>query len=171
MMAAARTLIKLGDISRKICLFDTFDGMSPPTEKDVNVFDKSAAELLKQSSKNDKISVWSYASLSEVEQNLQSTGYPRENLNFIQGKVQDTIPENAPKEIALLRLDTDWYESTYHELVHLYPRLVKNGVLMIDDYGHWKGAREATDAYFEQNRVTIFLNRIDYTCRLAIKVE
>jgi hypothetical protein len=63
----------------------------------------------------------------------------------------------------LLRLDTDWYESTKHELVHLYPRLVPNGVLIIDDYGHWKGAREAVDEYFATLKLKPLLSRLDYT--------
>jgi predicted kinase len=66
-------------------------------------------------------------------------------------------------------LDTDWYESTYHELVHLFPKLVKGGVIIIDDYGHWKGAREALDQYFKEQNVQILLNRIDYTGRIGIK--
>ena len=71
-----------------------------------------------------------------------------------------------PERIALLRIDTDWYESTRHELVHLYPRLSPGGVLIIDDYGHWQGARKAVDEYFQAG---LFLNHIDYTGRLAIK--
>jgi hypothetical protein len=87
----------------------------------------------------------------------------------VKGKVEDTIPRAAPKQIALLRLDTDWYESTYHELKHLYPRLVPGGVLILDDYGHWEGARRAVDQYFEEERIRLFLHRIDYAGRLAIK--
>jgi hypothetical protein len=70
-----------------------------------------------------------------------------------------------------LRLDTDWYESTKHELVHQYPKLSVGGVLIIDDYGHWQGARQAVDEYFNDNRLPILLNRIDYTGRIAIKTE
>jgi O-methyltransferase len=69
----------------------------------------------------------------------------------------------------LLRLDTDWYESTRHELEHLYPRLVSGGVIIIDDYGHWAGARKAVDEYLEKNRVRLLLNRIDYTLRAGVK--
>ena len=83
--------------------------------------------------------------------------------------VEDTIPNQAPKEIALLRLDTDWYESTLHELEHLYPRLVSGGVLIIDDYGHWRGAREAVDEYIDKHKLKLFLTRIDYTGRLCVK--
>ena len=78
---------------------------------------------------------------------------------------------DIPNTITLLRLDTDWFESTYHELVHLYPILVKNGVLIIDDYGHWKGAKDATDQYFKEHNIKMLLNRIDYTVRAGIKIN
>ena len=94
----------------------------------------------------------------------------KENIVFVEGKVENTIPQKIPSTIALLRLDTDWFESTYHELVHLYPILVKNGVLIIDDYGHWKGAKDATDQYFKENNIKMLLNRIDYTVRAGIKI-
>ncbi|MFN4149649.1 MAG: TylF/MycF/NovP-related O-methyltransferase, partial [Candidatus Sericytochromatia bacterium] len=73
-------------------------------------------------------------------------------------------------KISLLRLDTDWFESTYHELKYLFPLLSKNGVLIIDDYGHWKGAKEAVDKYIKEENITILLNRIDYTGRIGIKI-
>ena len=110
-----------------------------------------------------------YASLEDVTGNLASTGYPVHNVHFVPGKVEETIPETAPDRICLLRLDTDWYESTRHELVHLYPRVVTSGILIIDDYGHWRGAREATDEYFRQCEPAPFLHRIDYTARLVVK--
>jgi hypothetical protein len=87
----------------------------------------------------------------------------------VRGKVEDTLPAQAPEQIALLRLDTDWYESTRHELEHLYPRLVSGGVLIIDDYGYWQGARQATDEYFAGRGIHLLLNRIDITGRIAIK--
>lgn len=98
--------------------------------------------------------------------NLKSTGYPPRHLYLLKGRVEDTIPDQAPDEIALLRLDTDWYESTAHELNHLYPRLGSGGVLIIDDYGHWQGARRAVDEYFGGK---VLLQRIDYTGRLVVK--
>jgi len=115
--------------------------------------------------------VWAYSPLEEVKRNLRLTGYDESRITYIQGKVEDTIPVRASERIALLRLDTDWYESTYHELVHLYPRLSVGGVLIIDDYGHWQGARRAVDQYIEENRLKILLNRIDYTGRIAVKLE
>jgi hypothetical protein len=105
-----------------------------------------------------------------VKNNLYSTGYPRENIIFIKGKVEETIPAVIPDKIAILRLDTDWYESTYHELLHLFPRLSVHGVLILDDYGCLKGAKRATDTYFNEHGVKVLLNRIDYSGRIAIKV-
>jgi hypothetical protein len=98
-----------------------------------------------------------------------ATGYPADKLHFVRGPVEQTLPHNAPAELALLRLDTDWYESTRHELEHLYPRVSDGGVLIIDDYGHWEGARRAVDEYFERQAKPLLLNRIDYTGRVAIK--
>ena len=89
---------------------------------------------------------------------------------LIKGKVEDTIPLTVPPKIALLRLDTDWYESTYHELKYLFPLLSNKGALIIDDYGCWAGAKKAVDTYFDENKIVILLNRIDYTVRLGIKV-
>jgi hypothetical protein len=92
------------------------------------------------------------------------------HVRLVKGKVEDTVPKNAPEKIALLRLDTDWYESTRHELVHLFPRLLPGGVLIIDDYGHWQGARKAVDEYIAGNQVKILLNRVDYTGRIGVKI-
>lgn len=99
------------------------------------------------------------------------TGYPAENLRLVKGRVEDTLQGTIPDQIALLRLDTDWYESTYHELVHLYPRLVQGGVLILDDYGHWRGAREAVDQYFAENEICLLLHRVDYSCRIGVKLR
>jgi O-methyltransferase len=168
MMAAARTLQELGAIERNLHLFDTFDGMPEPGEKDVCFSGESAAELMSRSDQKSSL-VWAYSAFEEVNRNLLSTGYPAERISFVKGKVEETIPTSAPAQIALLRLDTDWYESTYHELVHLYPRLSSGGVLIIDDYGYWKGARRAVDTYISEQKLDIFLHRIDDTARICIK--
>jgi hypothetical protein len=104
-----------------------------------------------------------------VRNNVCGTGYPREKLHFVVGKVEDTIPATMPRKIALLRLDTDWYDSTKHELSHLFPLLRPQGVLIVDDYGHWQGARKAVDEYFAAHQTGILLHRIDYTGRIAVK--
>lgn len=169
MMAVAQVLKRIGDTKRKLYLYDTFAGMSPPTEQDKQYDNVSAGKLLEESQVNT--GVWCYADKQDVMRNLLSTGYPEENILLVEGKVEDTIPGTLPAKIALLRLDTDWYESTRHELTHLYPRLTKNGVLIIDDYGHWQGAKKAVDEYFVQLPVKPFLQRIDYTARSTVKIE
>ena len=170
MMAVAKTLKKLSSSNRNLYLFDTFEGMSNPTEKDVVYYGKEANLMLQESNKEDEKSIWCYASLEEVKENLSQCGYDMNKIHFVKGKVENTIPEKAPNSIAILRLDTDWYESTRHELVHLFPRLSAGGVLIIDDYGWWKGARQATDEYIKENQIKILLNRIDCTGRIAVKL-
>ena len=171
MLAAIKTLQLIGGSERCFHLFDTFEGMTPPTERDVEFDGKTAQELLQSSDRNDSSSVWCYAPLEGVRAVLSSTGYNPDRLVFVKGRVEDTLPAHAPERIALLRLDTDWYESTRHELEHLYPRLVQGGVLIIDDYGHWQGARRAVDEYIGENRLPLLLNRIDYSGRCAVKVR
>lgn len=171
MMAVAHTLKRMGETNRKLYLYDTYAGMPPPTEHDKQ-YDGASAETLMNENKADiteQYNIWCYADKNDVTRNLLSTGYPEENIFLIEGKVEDTIPQTLPARICLLRLDTDWYESTKHELTHLYPNLVENGVLVIDDYGHWQGSRQATDEYFKQSRAKPFLQRVDYSGRIAVK--
>jgi hypothetical protein len=172
MMAVAQTLLRLGDRDRQLYLFDTFEGMTAPGAEDVSLTGERATDLM--ASERDRTSpdsVWCEAPLATVRSALVRTGYPDANVHFVQGRVEDTLPTQAPKRIALLRLDTDWYESTRHELEHLYPRLVAGGVLIIDDYGHWQGARKAVDEYIARHRLPLMLHRIDYSGRCAIKPE
>lgn len=171
MMAVALALIECKDAARDLFLFDTFEGMAPPTERDVAIDGQSASKLLDSHRKTESDSVWCYATLDQVRDAMSGTGYRAEKIHCVKGKVEDTIPSCAPPKIALLRLDTDWYESTRHELEHLFPRLAKGGVLVIDDYGHWKGAREAVDEYLRAKGIKLLLNRIDYTGRIAVKTE
>jgi O-methyltransferase len=164
-MAIARTLQELGDTSRTLYLFDTFEGMNEPTVDDMDHHGEAASSRLATMPKGEG-NIWARASIEDVRSNLGTTGYPSERMIYVKGPVEQTIPGTSPQAIALLRLDTDWYESTRHELIHLYPRLSPGGVLIIDDYGHWQGARKAVDEYFGGRQ---FLSRIDYTGRLAIK--
>jgi hypothetical protein len=166
-MVMAHTLLALDIRDRKIYLYDTFSGMSEPENVDVNIRDRSAKELMEED-RGKTSNVWACSPEEEVRKNIFSTGYKKENMVFIRGKVEDTIPAFIPEKIALLRLDTDWYASTKHELIHLYPRLAPAGVLLIDDYGHWAGAKKAVDEYFFDK--PILLNRIDYTGRIGIKI-
>jgi O-methyltransferase len=167
MMLAALTLRREME-ERQLFLFDTFAGMTKPTEKDTGP-DGSEAVAMWFDRRQANGGNWLAVSLEEVKGNLAGTGYPQGLLTFVQGDVLRTIPAEAPDEIALLRLDTDWYESTKHELEHLYPRLAPGGVLIVDDYGHWKGAREAVDEYLSTLDKPPLLARTDYTGRMGVK--
>lgn len=170
MCAVARTLLGLGRADIDLYLFDTFDGMPPPTDRDVRRTGEPAQSLLEQEPDPDGSLLWARAGIGYVRDALHATGYPEDRTHLIKGMVEDTIPESAPDQIALVRLDTDWYESTKHELQHLYPRLAPSGVLIIDDYGWWRGAGEATDEYFRQNPPAPFLMRMDDSGgRMAVK--
>jgi hypothetical protein len=152
---------------RDLYLFDTFEGMPPPESLDKLHDGTPAVDVLASSAKDSLY--WAYATLDEVRNNMRRTGYPAERLHFVTGKVEDTIPQYAPGTIAVLRLDTDWYSSTRHELTHLYPRLQPNGVLVIDDYGWWRGSQQAVDEFFGDFECAPLLHRIDETARACIK--
>lgn len=170
MMMVALTLMALGKTDRNLVLFDTFEGLPKPDEAlDVDVWGNRGIDGWRPHRKTDKSSDWAYASLEEVRANMESTGYPMDRISFVKGMVEDTIPARSPDTIAMLRLDTDWYSSTKHELDHLYPRLSRNGILILDDYGHFKGARQATDEYFKSLDAAPLLSRVDYAGRVAVK--
>ena len=168
MMAVALTLLRLKDI-RRLWLYDTFSGMTPPESEDVDFEGRAAKDLLATEDPDSKI--WANCSLTEVQAALSETGYPAEQIEFIVGPVESSIPRRITESIALLRLDTDWFQSTFHELVNLWPRVAEGGILIIDDYGCWAGAKKAVDQYFAQMGLRPLLHRIDGCGRLAIKIS
>lgn len=169
-MAVARTLLALNDRSRALHLYDTFSGMTEPTQFDVEATSGLQADaLLNTTSKGDGNNIWCIASKEDVSMNMAKTGYPSEKVNYVVGDVSKTLQTPFPNEIALLRLDTDWYESTKIELEILFPRLVPGGICIIDDYGHWAGARRAVDEYFAKNNLSPWMHVIDETGRAFIK--
>jgi O-methyltransferase len=165
-----RTLIELGVTDREVYLFDTFEGMSEPEEVDVMWHGERGVDVWPERKREGtKGSDWVYCPIETVRHNVERTGYPKHRLHFVKGMVEETLPAGAPDQIAMLRLDTDFHASTKHELIHLYPRLVKGGVLIIDDYGAYQGARIATDEYIRENNIPILLNRIDEHVRCGVK--
>jgi O-methyltransferase len=156
MQAAALTLLDCDDTERELHLFDTFEGMPPPSDADVRFTDGETAEALMQTSDKDA-AIWAIADLGDVREAMGATGYPSAKIVYHAGRVEDTIPDEAPAQIALLRLDTDWYESTRHELRHLYDRLSPGGILIIDDYRYWEGAYRATHEWLDETAEAIFL--------------
>jgi hypothetical protein len=174
-LAMILTLQQLGRSDRDIYLYDTFEGMTEPTERYTSEHAPAALDTWRAAQAQGQ-RPWGEMFSREVfnEESVRSTlletGYPEDRLHLVRGPVESTVPSQAPREIALLRLDTDWYESTLHELEHLYPRLATGGVLIIDDYGHWQGARRAVDEYFGGPAAPILLNRTDYTGRIGVKL-
>lgn len=181
LMSILLRLHQRGITDRDIYGFDTFAGMTEATPEDVDFHDRPVGSRVWERvnalslatinglAKITKSNVAVGVSRDEVFALLATTGYPTERIHLVEGPVEDTVPANAPETIALLRLDTDFYVSTRHELEHLYPRVPIGGVLIIDDYGRYKGARKAADEYFDGHRV--LLQRVDYTCRLAVKQQ
>jgi hypothetical protein len=158
---AAEAFKFAGDTTRKFYLYDTFEGMTEPTARDVDFSGRTPQQHL-QTLNAGRMSEMTNSPLDEVRKNVLSTGVAAERFEFIKGKVEETIPAALPPgPIAILRLDTDWYESTKHEMVHLFPRLATGGVLIVDDYGFWRGSREACDEYFREQQVKMLLTRVD----------
>jgi O-methyltransferase len=147
--------------NKQIWMYDTFSGMTSPEDIDVDYSDASAKNILSQ--------VMCVSPLNEVMSNLQNSSYPLNKIKIIEGDICETLlnPVNVPNSISLLRLDTDWYKSTKIELEILYPKLEKNGVLIVDDYGHWRGAQQVVDEYFAHQNIII--EKIDYTGIKIIK--
>jgi hypothetical protein len=165
-MAVALTLLRLGISDRRLWLYDTFGAMPPAGEHD-----RDYTGRLMGAGALDQVNNAAHTTgltLTEVRTAMDSTGYPPDQVTYVEGLVEETIARSAPERIAMLRLDTDWYESTRHELIELYPRLERGGVLLIDDSGHFAGARKAVDEYFAADPV--LLGRIDYTGRMAVKI-
>ncbi|MBJ7329694.1 MAG: class I SAM-dependent methyltransferase [Solirubrobacteraceae bacterium] len=168
-MLSALTLQAESAADRELYLYDTFEGMSDPTEHDAGRHEPDLADEWDRFKGDTAHPVFAHASLDDVRANMAATGYDADRIHYVQGKVEDTIPATLPGSIALLRLDTDWYESTKHELEHLYPLLAPGGVLIIDDYGYWAGARRAVDEWLETLPSPLLLTRVDDTARLALK--
>ena len=162
-MFIAHYLVKKNLLNRKIYLYDTFSGMTTPSAVDIDLNGIHA---------NQKRSFsWNPVSIQEVRDNMLTTEFPKENIILIEGDVKEVLPKAQHDKISLLRLDTDWYESTLIELKYLYPKLTLNGILILDDHGHWLGARKAAEEYFNQINEPILLSKINYSTRVAIKLS
>ena len=172
MMAVALTLQRLGVTDRELVLSDLFGGGWPlPTEHDIHHGKRALDEALASRQLAIPNPPEMIYSLEEVQANLASTGYPAEHIRYVPGDVAQTMPAQAPGQIAILRLDTDYYESTLHELRTLYPRLSPNGILIIDDYGEWEGSRRAVHEFLEETGLPLFLFRTDASGVMTIKPE
>jgi hypothetical protein len=136
---------------REFFLYDTFAGMTEPSIHDFRVGGSNYSSSLEKwkSGQAENHNDWVFASLEEVQKNFDGFGLLDDSIVFHKGDVREALNEmQLPWEIVLLRLDTDFYDSTLIELQTLYPKLAKGGILILDDYGHWDGARLAVDEFF-----------------------
>lgn len=171
-MTMARRLRELNAADRPLWLYDTYEGMTAPTDADVAADSGiTAQELLDTTAAGDGNNVWCVAGIDDVRTNVLSTGYPAGLVNFVVGDVAQTLYQSVPDQIALLRLDTDWYESTRVGLEVLYPRVAIGGVVILDDYGHWQGARKAVDEYFAAQGFRPLMHPIDFSGRIFLKTR
>lgn len=169
-MAAALRFMERANTNRRLYLYDTFEGMPAPSKYDFSKRSGHAQNKFDKTKLSENSSNWCYTALDDVKRNISLTSYPPKKVIYVKGKVEETIPAQMPEKIAILRLDTDWYASTKHEMENLFPLLVKGGVLIIDDYGHWEGCRKAVNEYFSDNKIKPpLLARVDYTGRIGIK--
>lgn len=146
----------IGD-KREVIAYDTFTGMTPPTEKDGKKANDKFADV------GDS---WCESPLEEVKSYISKYDIDLNEIRFVVGDVCKTlyVEKNIPNKISILRLDTDFYDSTLAELDVLYPRLVKGGYLILDDYGHWEGCKKAVDEYFGEQYVKKHFEVVDKGC-------
>lgn len=171
-MAAARTLVRTGAAEgRSVYMYDTFEGIPAPGPEDALIGSdhEAMAEWWQRENADKSSPAWLDAPIESVRANMVSTGFPADRLHLIKGLVEETIPATAPDQIALLRLDTDWYASTKVEMEVLFPRLAPGGILIVDDYAFTEGSRKAVDEYLASFPEPVYLHRIDSCARLAIK--
>ena len=152
-----------------IFLYDTFEGMPCASSNDINIFTKKNYNFyLKKMQKNNEVdNFYKYENIENVKKLLFQTNYNKNKIHFIKGLVEETIPKTIPNKISLLILDTDYYDSTKHELQHLYPLVEKGGIIIIDDYGTWSGVKKAVDEYFDN--LNDFKSFIDHKTIFLIK--
>jgi len=165
-IALLKYLNDFNNIKRNIYAYDTFQGLPEPGIFDDKIDGRSSKNIWLN--KNITEGGWCKSELDEVKKNIRIVCNDLNKINFVKGKVEETllIKKNLPQEISILRLDTDFYESTKIELEVLFPRLSKGGILIIDDYGSFVGSKKAVDEYFQNKPFLIF---VDSGSRMLIK--
>ena len=166
----AAEIFRLNNSDKHVYLFDTFEGMTSPTDQDLD-FNGLPAVSRYLSYQGINHNEWCYTSLQQVAKNFEKKGLLKENIHFVQGDVASTLTKTLLLEkISVLRLDTDWYDSTKIELEVLYPKLSIGGILVIDDYGSWQGCKTAVDEYFVKIGQRPYLESSGTTARVGVKV-
>jgi O-methyltransferase len=169
---AAKLIFEQYGSDKKVWLFDTFAGMTEPSEHDRPKFDDYDAQAMFDANRREGFNEWCYASLDDVRNNFRQAGANLDQVRFIQGDARTTLKgPDLPEEICVLRLDTDFYEATKVELEVLYPRLAIGGPILIGDVGYWEGVRKAVDEYFTDPRTRPIFYYTDLSDRMGVKVN
>ena len=147
---------------KNIYLYDTFEGMTPNSEVDKHVDTGQKNQVKLEKGDN-------YCDIESVQKNLENFNYDEKKIFYIKGDVKETLEGRLPDQISLLRLDTDFYESSLIELEKLYPKVNNSGFVIYDDYGHWIGQKKATDEFFTNKNIKPFLVRTSRKERLEVK--
>jgi hypothetical protein len=169
--AVCITELKQRNLTRDIYMFDTFGGLTAPgtndfTSTETPFYKMTNEEVVEEWNKHvvtEGLNNWCYCSKERVEARLNEFGYDQSKLHYVVGNVMETlaVPSNIPDQIALLRLDTDWYESSKFELQQLYSKVVSGGLIIFDDYHHWMGQKKAVDEFFVEINHAPSLIQID----------
>lgn len=171
MIAYCMNEFQKSNINKKLWMYDTYEGMTEANKFDVNILGEKAIHVLNKTKKNNNNKdIWAYSTLETVKKNMQKTNIKEDQYCFVKGPVEKTLRTIRPKKISLLRLDTDFYSSTKAELENLYDLVEKNGIIIIDDYGHWEGCKKAVDDFFRLKK-NIFFQHIDYSAIIGIKLK
>ena len=132
--------------NREYYLFDSFEGL-PPVES----VDGPAAKKWQENTESPTYFDNCKASESDALKAMALAGI--ENPKLIKGWFEDTLPKvTFPKGIALLRMDADWYKSTYQILESLFPYVKQGGLILIDDYYTWDGCSKAVHDYLSLHK-------------------
>lgn len=170
-IAMISQLMDMGDTEREVWLYDTFEGMTEPTKDDsLARTGASAEEIMRSTPREPGFNVWAISSLEEARANIETVGYPSDRLRWVVGDVSTTLQHYVPDEIAVLRLDTDFYESSRDELEYLYPLISPGGVCIIDDYGFWNGQRKAVDEFLDRLPDKPLMFKVDDGARMWLKI-
>jgi hypothetical protein len=157
-----RAMLKALDISdRTVWVADSFEGLPEP---DAEKFPKEAAvqqgPVMKKACKNLA------ATIEEVKRNFHAYGMLDGQVRFLKGWFKDTLPSAPISNLAVMRLDGDFYESTRDALTNLYDRLSIGGYAIIDDYGEetWTYCRQAVEDFRRERGIEEPLIRVDSKC-------
>lgn len=153
--SAAAIACALRETGKKIWLYDSFEGMPPASP-----VDGITAAQLEGACKGTE---------EKVREALALARFPTADLVIRKGWFQDTFKEPLPEKVSLLHLDCDWYESVLLSLRTFYDRVSEDGIIVLDDFGHWEGCREAYYDFITERRLKPLLERFGHTQAFWIK--